>query len=63
MFCVLSGTAREVVCVWEWWQGWKVVDPSWKAGLGSLLSEECVVVVIVVVACAEQDPRWCAVVR
>ena len=51
------------LCVWEWWQGWKVVDPRWIAELVALLSEECVVVVIVVVACAERDPKWCAAVR
>ena len=51
------------LCVWEWCQGWKVVDPRWIAELVALLSEECVVVVIVVVACAERDPKWCAAVR
>ena len=56
---VLSGR----LCVWEWWQGWEVVDPRWIAELVALLSEECVVVEIVVVACAERDPKWCAAAR
>ena len=62
MFCALSGTAGEVVCA-GWWQGWKVVGPRWIAEFVALLSEECVAVVIVAVACAERDPQWCAAVR
>ena len=51
------------LCVWEWWLGWKVVGLRWMVELVALLSDVGVVAAIVVAACAERDPKWCAVVR
>ena len=45
------------LCVWGWWQGWKVVDPRWVVELVALLSEVGVVVTVVVAVCAERNPK------